>query len=696
MFINYRKRGLTDTSPELNELHIKYPNVVSVNLSYNNLTQFPMTLLQCHNILTLDLRKNRFTNVNDVLNKVKLLHNLAEIKIDLTSSEQVQELLQEAQQILIINGKSTREFNNNNIDIDNTLLDDISLNKSLPLFNKLFTSFQNKFQHNNNVDISKDFHKQFQSLINEEGTKINSLPSTTQNYFIASNVLLSEFNILCFFLENYIKHINYLGNDSSSSSSSSNNMLGSIILDNLRKTFVKGNTLLNQLQPKLNIVNNITRKQLELSLECIHNLLNHKIECNSNVYKTFQDEKEFMQSKIDRLEKENKLITDKLIKTGYQYTDQFTSLLSNTQSISYSKKQQPSSSSHNNSTSITNTINTNNNNNTNNNLLLATTGVNGAKTLTLNIMKETIKEIYQSKIDYDKKCIECHLPRETMEQHMYNFFNKKYGLKNLVMEWASSMIQGVKQYSTEDSEVCLFGKILRNEQEEESRFVLQKLKTTIDELLELHLSNKYGLKSRNEIKKMILHKKNDGLLLEDEWKNILKAIHQYDEVVLIEKKIMKVIKALNEMKRKNFLLKVDKKTNTISREQMNVCERIKNEMDIPYKEFVHVVMEYQISYRDNYLKCFLGMFQKYDKDKNGIVNEEEFKEIVKDIPIICKKGNAYVKELLEKVDPLNLNKITFSDVVSLFSSEVIEGSGNNGGSGNGISILDQICLDGQN
>jgi Ca2+-binding EF-hand superfamily protein len=90
------------------------------------------------------------------------------------------------------------------------------------------------------------------------------------------------------------------------------------------------------------------------------------------------------------------------------------------------------------------------------------------------------------------------------------------------------------------------------------------------------------------------------------------------------------------------------------------------------------------------------MFQKYDKDKNGIVNEEEFKEIVKDIPIICKKGNAYVKELLEKVDPLNLNKITFSDVVSLFSSEVIEGSGNNGGSGNGISILDQICLDGQN
>ena len=676
MFINYRKQGLTDNSPELNELHIKHPNVVAINLSYNSLTEFPMTLLQCHNILTLDIRKNNFSNINDVIHKIKQLHNLAEIKIDLTSSEQVQELLQDAQQILIINGKSTREFINHNIDIDNTILDDISLNKSLPLFNKLFTAFQNKFQYHN-AEVSKDFHKQFQSLINEEGTKINSLPSTTQNYFIASNTLLSEFNILCFFLEHYIKHINYFGND--------NHVVATIILDNLRKTFSKGNALIHQLQPKLNIVNGTTRKQLELSLECIHNL-NNKIECN-NVFKTFQEEKEFMQSKIDRLEKENKIITDKLIKTGYQYTDQFTSL-SNNQSISYSKKQP----SQNNSSSITTSTN-----NTNNNLL-ATVGVTGAKALTLNIMKDTIKEIYQSKIDYDKKCIEFHLPRETMEQHMYNYFNKKYGLKNLVIEWASSMILGIKQYSNEDSEICLFGKILRNEQEEESRFVLQKLKSTIDELLELHLSNKYGLKSRNEIKKMMLHKKNDGLLLEDEWKSILKAIHQHDEVVLIEKKIMKVIKSLNEMKRKNFLLKVDKKTNTISREQMNVCERIKNEMDVPYKEFVHIVMEYQINYRDNYLKCFLGIFQKYDADKNGIVNEEEFKEIVKEIPSVINKGNNYVKELLEKVDPLNLNKITFSDIVSLFSSEIIDSRNNmnNNNGSSGISILDQICLDGQN
>ena len=32
---------------------------------------------------------------------------------------------------------------------------------------------------------------------------------------------------------------------------------------------------------------------------------------------------------------------------------------------------------------------------------------------------------------------------ETMESHMYTFLNKKYGLKNLVIEWANAIVQGI-------------------------------------------------------------------------------------------------------------------------------------------------------------------------------------------------------------------------------------------------------------
>jgi hypothetical protein len=132
-------------------------------------------------------------------------------------------------------------------------------------------------------------------------------------------------------------------------------------------------------------------------------------------------------------------------------------------------------------------------------------GPTGARVLTKKMMKDTIEEIYQSKTLYDKKCAEAKLPRETMEQHMYTFLNQKYGLKvnykineNLIIEWASSIINGIKMYSAEDNDICVFGKILRNECEEEFRLVLQKVKNTITDLLTVNKRN-YIVLSEREI-----------------------------------------------------------------------------------------------------------------------------------------------------------------------------------------------------
>ena len=98
-------------------------------------------------------------------------------------------------------------------------------------------------------------------------------------------------------------------------------------------------------------------------------------------------------------------------------------------------------------------------------------------------MKDTINEIYTSKVDFNKKCDENQLPRETMEQHMYTFLNHKYGLKTIIIEWATNIINGIRTFSSEDTEVCLFGKILRNELEEDARLFLPMLKTNVNNLL---------------------------------------------------------------------------------------------------------------------------------------------------------------------------------------------------------------------
>jgi hypothetical protein len=72
---------------------------------------------------------------------------------------------------------------------------------------------------------------------------------------------------------------------------------------------------------------------------------------------------------------------------------------------------------------------------------------------------------------YDSKCNESQLPLETMEQFLYTYLNQKYGLKTLIVEQASNLITGIKCYLHDDHEVTLFAKILKNECDEEFRYV---------------------------------------------------------------------------------------------------------------------------------------------------------------------------------------------------------------------------------
>lgn len=63
--------------------------------------------------------------------------------------------------------------------------------------------------------------------------------------------------------------------------------------------------------------------------------------------------------------------------------------------------------------------------------------------------------------------------------------------------------------------MAVFGKILRNECDEEFRFVLSQVRETVVELLRLQIKNKYPLKLANEITK-ILDEKTQSSIAEDE------------------------------------------------------------------------------------------------------------------------------------------------------------------------------------
>ena len=128
--------------------------------------------------------------------------------------------------------------------------------------------------------------------------------------------------------------------------------------------------------------------------------------------------------------------------------------------------------------------------------------------ISLKTLKDFINELYLSKSNYDMKCIEFKLPKETLEEYMYTYLNKKYGLKKLILEWARNIINGIKYYSKKDSFVLLFGKIIRNEQEEDARHIIQKVLESIEELLLYYIKRQNPLKSIKEINKIYERKKN--------------------------------------------------------------------------------------------------------------------------------------------------------------------------------------------
>ena len=70
---------------------------------------------------------------------------------------------------------------------------------------------------------------------------------------------------------------------------------------------------------------------------------------------------------------------------------------------------------------------------------------------------------------------------------------------------------------------------------------------------------------------------------------------------------------------------------------------------------------------ENFLKKFIDIFRQVDRDQNGIVDENELRELIKHID---KKNEMNIKidEILDMLDPFSNDIITFSSIVTLLSS----------------------------
>jgi hypothetical protein len=224
----------------------------------------------------------------------------------------------------------------------------------------------------------------------------------------------------------------------------------------------------------IDIIFKLSEKFEEMSQEI--NSLNNIIKKKDKYIKQFLDNNTILNEKLNKKQIENNLITQKLLDNNINLNNTYTknalknSLYKSIENITFNNRllSNKNSTKRNSTNNILNSSSQNNSNITN--LYLT-----GYRKFTPKMFKELMYDIYEAKEAFNNKCIENKKPNETLEQFIYTYFNYKYGLKNMVIEWATNIINGIKNYSLIDSEICLFAKILRNEFEEDSYFVYLKL-----------------------------------------------------------------------------------------------------------------------------------------------------------------------------------------------------------------------------
>ena len=283
---------------------------------------------------------------------------------------------------------------------------------------------------------------------------------------------------------------------------------------------------------------------------------------------------------------------------------------------------------------------------------------------------ETINDIYNSKLEYDKKLTQNHQQKLTMEQFLYHYLNNKYGLKNLVIEYASGIIQGIKDFSKKNSEVLLFAKILRNELEEQEILIISKLKETIHDFLIYYYQNKYQYKSKNELDVLVQKCKN-GILVEDQWKNIVGYLFSENENDLV-----------------NLIQRIQK---YIDRQNSTIESNKKYGNSISYQKFIQLVIDYQIKLRSIYLKNFNHIFKMIDTDHNGIIFDYEFVKLVEMANVYSTREEIEIKTqmMLKELDKYGNKNITYNDIIELWSKEMTVDQI----TGEKLSLLDKLSME---
>ena len=260
-----------------------------------------------------------------------------------------------------------------------------------------------------------------------------------------------------------------------------------------------------------------------------------------------------------------------------------------------------------------------------------------ARILNLNNLLDIINQTYKIRYNRVEKQKEGFYNKGTIEQDLYTYLKSKYGLKNLIIEWNMNILSSIQAYYKINGEVFLFALLLKNELDEESIEILNKIKTTLNNILNIVYD--YNINKVGKIKQ------NKEFINEIEWKAISTCLYNDDE--FLKQKFMNQVSQYIDslIKRKDLIEKTGQK--------------------ILFEDFINLLIIFNMKLRKMYLHNLFILFTKEDTQKIGIINTDNFKQVIRNSGIIKdgQKLEEVIEKLIEVVDMEGSGQITFSDVV---------------------------------
>ena len=262
--------------------------------------------------------------------------------------------------------------------------------------------------------------------------------------------------------------------------------------------------------------------------------------------------------------------------------------------------------------------------------------------ISLKNLLDIINQIYKLRSSRIEKQNQGVYNKGTLEQDFYAYLKSRYGLKNLIIEWSINILSSIQAYYEISGEVYLFALILKNELDEDSIEILNKIKTTMNNILNLIYD--YNIRKIKDIKQ------NKEFINENEWIAIGNLLYNDDDKMK-NQFINEVYSFINKLiKDKKVIEKIDKK--------------------ILFEDFVNILIIFNMKLRKKYLYNLFVLFSKEDSKKTGIINLENFKQLIKNSDIIKdeKKIEEVTEKLIEILGQEESGQITFTDVVEILEN----------------------------